>query len=142
MTDTPSPAASHGFQIGQLLRRAYAHAKKHSSAQLGELGDLTPVQASAILALENRPLSQAELGRRIDMEPANVHSFVRRLETAGLTTIEPGNGRRSQIVLTAEGRGLASQVRESARRSADATLARLDPDERETLARLLAKLLS
>jgi DNA-binding MarR family transcriptional regulator len=142
VTDTPSPPASHGFQIGQLLRRAYAHAKKHSSAQLSELGELTPVQASAILALESRPLSQAELGRRIDMEPANVHSFVRRLEAARLTTIEPGSGRRSCIVLTDNGRRIASHVRESARRSADATLARLDPDERETLARLLAKLLS
>lgn len=139
MTDAPSPPASHGFQIGQLLRRAYAHAKKHSSAELGEL---TPVQASAILALESRPLSQAELGRRIDMEPANVHSFVRRLETAGLATIAPGTGRRSQILLTEEGRRMAGQVRESARRSADATLARLNPDERETLARLLTKLLS
>lgn len=142
MTDAPSPPASHGFQIGQLLRRAYAHAKKHSSAELSELGELTPVQASAILALESRPLSQAELGRRIDMEPANVHSFVRRLEAAGLATIAPGTGRRSQILLTEEGRRMAGQVRESARRSADATLTRLDPDERETLARLLTKLLS
>lgn len=142
MTDAPSPPASHGFQIGQLLRRAYAHAKKHSSAELSELGELTPVQASAILALESRPLSQAELGRRIDMEPANVHSFVRRLETAGLATIAPGTGRRSQILLTEEGRRMAGQVRESARRSADATLARLNPDEREMLARLLTKLLS
>lgn len=141
VTET-SHKIGHGPQIGQLLRRAYAHAKKHSSVQLAEIGELTPVQASAILALEDRPLSQAELGRRIDMAPANVHSFVRRLEAAGLATITPGGRRNSQIVLTDDGQRIAARVRESARRSADATLARLDPDERETLVRLLTKLLS
>lgn len=142
MTGATSPSNGHGFQIGQLLRRAYAHAKKHSSAALNDIGELTPIQASAILALENRPLSQAELGRRIDMESANVHSFVRRLEAAGLTMVEQGSGRRSHIRLTEAGSRIAARVRESARRSADATLVRLDPEERETLARLLAKLLS
>lgn len=141
VTDIPRKAG-HGPQIGQLLRRAYAHAKKHSSIELADIGELTPVQASAILTLEHRPLSQAELGRRIDMAPANVHSFVRRLEAAGLAVIAPAGGRGSQIRLTEDGNRIAARVRESARRSADATLARLDPDERETLARLLAKLLS
>ncbi len=130
------------MQIGQLLRRAYAHARKNSSAALSDIGELTPVQASAVLALERRPLSQAELGRWIDMEPANVHSFVRRLQAAGLAAFEPGDGRRPRIMLTDEGRRVAALVHEGARHSADKTLARLDPDERDTLVRLLAKLLS
>lgn len=142
MTDQTDTSAEHGLQIGQLLRRAYAHAKKHSSAELAGIGDLTPVQASALLALARHPMSQAELGRWIDMEPANVHSFVRRLAAAGLSSIEPDGARRSRVVLTADGRRIAEKVREGARRAADTALARLDAEERETLVRLLAKLLS
>jgi DNA-binding MarR family transcriptional regulator len=136
------------FQIGHLLRRAYTHAKKHSSAALLEagleVGELTPVQASAILALEKKDLSQAELGRWIDMKAANVHSFARRLEAAGIASIQvdPTRSRRSSIALTAEGRRIAVIVRQLAHRSADATLARLDASERDWLAQLLAKLLS
>lgn len=132
------------LQIGRLLRRAYAHAKKHSSAALAQIGELTPVQASAILALEQKPLSQAELGRWIDMEPANVYSFVRRLEAGGIVSIEPdaARNRRSSIALTQEGHRIAAPVRTGARQSADATLARLDPGEREMLVALLVKLLS
>jgi DNA-binding MarR family transcriptional regulator len=130
--------------IGQLLRRAYAHAKKQSISSLQGVGELTPMQASALVALDQKALSQAELGRWIDMQPANVHGFVRRLEASGLATIDrcPGNSRKSSIVLTAEGHRIAAIVNESLRRSGDRTMARLDHEERQTLLHLLAKLLS
>jgi DNA-binding MarR family transcriptional regulator len=130
--------------IGQLLRRAYAFAKKQSVASLRGVGDLTPMQASALVALDQKPLSQAELGRWIDMQPANVHGFARRLEASGLATIVqcPEDGRRSSIVLTTEGHRIATIVRENLRRSSARTLARLDEEEQRTLLLLLAKLLA
>ena len=132
------------YQIGQLLRRGYAHAKKHSSAVLLEIGDVTPVQASAILALAQKPRSQAELGRWIDMEKANVHGLVRRLESAGIAAFvdEATRGGRSLVSLTPEGHRLAGLISEALQRSSEATLAQLDADERITLVRLLEKLLS
>ena len=132
------------YQIGQLLRRAYAHARKHSSDALLEIGEITPVQASAILALARKPRSQAELGRWIDMEKANVHGFVRRLESAGIVALlpDPAHGRRSSVVLTPEGHRLARLIAVGSTKSSEATLARLDPEERSVLFRLLEKLLS
>ena len=132
------------YQIGQLLRRAYAHARKHSSDALLEIGEITPVQASAILALARKSRSQAELGRWIDMEKANVHGFVRRLESAGIVafTRDTPHGRRSSVVLTPEGHRLARLIAVGSAQSSAATLARLDADEQATLFRLLEKLLS
>ena len=132
------------YPIGQLLRRGYAHAKKHSSAVLLEIADVTPVQASAILALAQKPRSQADLGRWIDMEKANVHGLVRRLESAGIAAFvdEATRGGRSPVSLTPEGHRIALLISEALQRSSEATLDRLDADERTTLIKLLEKLLS
>jgi len=142
-TDDGADSAAHAAQIGQLLRRAYSLANKHSSAALQDAVSLTPVQASAMLALAERDLSQVELGRWIDMEPANVHGLVRRLETIGMISIRPddADSRRSRIALTPVGRRAVAPIKASAARSAEATLARLDVAERTALVGLLIKLL-
>jgi DNA-binding MarR family transcriptional regulator len=142
--DEDQAEPTRDIQIGQLLRRAYVHAKKHSSAVLLEIGNITPVQASAILALAREPRSQADLGRWIDMEKANVHGLVRRLESAEIVSVEsdPEHGGRSYVALTSEGHRLAALIAEGSQRSSEATLQRLDADERSALLRLLEKLLS
>jgi DNA-binding MarR family transcriptional regulator len=142
--EAEQPVSAREIQIGQLLRRAYARAKKNSSAVLLEIGGVTPVQASAILALAREPRSQADLGRWIDMEKANVHGLVRRLESAGIVSVagDPVHRGRSSVMLTPRGLRLAQLIDEGSRRSSEATLLRLDAEERSRLFHLLEKLLS
>ena len=76
-------AEDAGPPIGYLLRRAYHVAKGNTGALLKAL-DITPTQASAVMALAREgALSQAQLGRTIGMEPGNVHSLISRLKVLG-----------------------------------------------------------
>lgn len=141
-TPTPGPGAFIERQIGHLLRRAYTRARKHSAEALTALGDVSPVQAGALAALMAGPLTQAELGRRIDMEPANTHTLVRRLIAAGLaeTLADPGNKRLSLVRLTAAGKGVADRLEPVLAEGAAATLAPLDPAEQAMLLELLGRI--
>ncbi len=130
-------------QIGHLLRRAYALARKNSAAALAVLGDISPVQASALATLLAGALTQAELGRRIGMESANTHTLIKRMVVMGLIRTRPdaANRRLSLVEHTAGGRRLALQLDDVLARAADATLAPLSIDERETLIALLRLLI-
>lgn len=128
-------------QIGHLLRRAYFRAQRDATEMLAPL-NLTPVQAAALGVLVGGPMSQAALGRRLDMEPANVHALVRRMTAAGLaeTAADPENARRVLVGLTAAGRDAAEALQGPRRAAAETTMRPLTPDERATLLRLLARL--
>ena len=128
-------------QIGHLLRRAYFRAQRNAAEALAPLG-LSPVQAAALGALAGGAMSQAELGRRLDMEPANVHTLVRRLNAAGFieTRPDPDNGRRVLAALTPAGEGALGGLADPRRTAAEATLQALSPEDRATLLRLLARL--
>lgn len=68
---------------------------------------LTHPQYLVMLALwEESPLTVAELGRRLSLEPATLSPLLRRLETAGLVTRErdPHDVRALAVGLTARGR--------------------------------------
>lgn len=128
--------------IGHLLRRAYGRARKNSAEALAALGDVSPVQAAAVAALMGGPLSQAELGRRIDMEPANTHTLVRRMVAAGLaeTHADPANRRLSLVALTAEGQALGARLEPVLAIGAAMTLAPLSEDERRQLVDMLRRM--
>lgn len=137
------PGAFMERQIGHLLRRAYFVARNHSAEALRPLGNVSPVQASALAALMAGPMSQAELGRTIDMEAANTHALVRRLAAAGLaeTFSSPVNARLSLVTLTELGADLAEQLETLLASAAATTLASLDHLEREQLITLLRRIL-
>ena len=139
---TGAPGAFMQRQIGHLLRRAYARARSESAAALLEIGELSPVQASAIAALMEGQLTQADLGRRIGMEPANTHTLVRRLAAAGLVDIntDPGNRRLSLVALSARGSELSERLEAVLKDAAAATLAPLDHAERLQLISLLNRI--
>lgn len=122
-------------QIGHLLRRAYVLARKHSAEALQALGQLSPVQASALAALMSGPLSQAQLGRKIEMEPANTFALVRRLGDAGLVSLSkcPRNSRHSLVALTARGLDVASRLETVLADAAARTLAPLEARDRDRL---------
>jgi DNA-binding MarR family transcriptional regulator len=125
-----------------LLRRAYYRAKSNSSRLLKDLG-ITPMQAATIMTLQQRgPLSQAELGRAIGMEPANVHGLVARLKKQALIGVEPhpSDQRQLCVALAAEGERRAELLARLSAQSADQTLEPLSPAEREQLMDLLLRI--
>ena len=104
---------------------------------------LTHPQYLVMLALWGEsPLSVAELGRRLSLEPATLSPLLKRLEASGMVTRErdPRDVRALAVALTTKGRGL----RHRAERVPPAILARLGmsvtdlEDLRDGLTRLIA----
>jgi DNA-binding MarR family transcriptional regulator len=105
--------------------------------------DITPMQAAAVMTLHRRgPLSQAELGRAIGMEPANVHGLVARLKKQLLigVTSHPTDQRQVRVGLSPQGERCALLLAQLSAQSAAQTLDPLAPEEREKLMELLARI--
>ena len=129
-------------QVGHLLRRAYQRASSHLASRIRP-HDLTPVQHATLIRLwELGPLSQNQLGRVVDMPPANIHSLVRRLESRGLVRRDssPKDKRLLTVSLTDEGRALVETLIPLDAASTEAALRGLDPAERATLYAILRKM--
>jgi len=129
-------------RVGHLLRRAYSVAKANTSAGLRELG-ITPMQAAAMMALRRAgTMSQAELGRAIGMERANIHGLVARMQKLEIvaTAPDPTDARQVRIVLSAAGMRHTDEIARASAASAETTLAPLTTDERATLIALLGKI--
>lgn len=125
-----------------MLRRAYYRAKNATNRALKGLG-VTPMQAATLMTLQRRgTLSQADLGRAIGMEPANVHGLVARLKKLDLIVIEahPNDQRQVRVNLSAAGTRSAAKLAQLSAQSAEETLRRLAPAERETLMELLSRI--
>jgi len=124
-----------------LLRRAYYRAKNNTNRLLKGLG-VTPMQAATIMTLHRGARSQADLGRAIGMEPANVHGLVARLKKQGLIDVEshPTDQRQVSVALSEAGERSAAKLAVLSAQAATATLECLAPDERETLMELLSRI--
>ena len=100
----------------------------------------------AVLAAlaEFGPLSQAELGRRLGLDRANVNGIVTRLERDGQLrrTPDPRDRRRLVLTPTIQGSGRLADLEHLATEVQDALLAPLDQAEREQLRSLLDKVLA
>jgi len=95
-----NPFDSH---LGYLLRRA-------SNAVIGELAQrldtigLKVSEASILLLIERNPrITQSDLGRMLGIKRANMVPLAAGLESRGLVTREPVDGRSHGLVLTAAG---------------------------------------
>lgn len=125
-----------------MLRRAYHRAKGDTTRLLKDLG-ITPMQAATVMTLYRRgPLSQADLGRTIGMEPANVHGLVARLRKQLLIDVEPHptDQRQVRVTLSPLGERQAGTIAELSLQSATDTLAPLTPAERDQLMELLGRI--
>lgn len=100
------------------------------------------MQAAAIMVLhEHGSISQAELGRAIGMEPANVHGLIARLEKGGLLELHPDerDNRKTNVSLSSTGQRRAARIASLTARAAEMTLDVFDAREREEFFALLSR---
>ncbi|MGI3168215.1 MarR family winged helix-turn-helix transcriptional regulator [Pseudooceanicola sp. C21-150M6] len=139
-------SAEHGYllddQIGYLLRKAYQ--RNSTIFQSTVPGNLTPTQFSVMHRLaEDGPVSQNQLGRSVAMDSATTKGVVDRLIGRGflVTRRDPGDRRRHLVSLTPEGVALIDEAVEAAKQVTADTLAPLREREKETLLRLLSRII-
>lgn len=128
--------------IGFLLRRAHQRHVALFSAGMAHV-ELTPTQFTALLkAVELGRITQNHLGRLAAMDPATIQGVVRRLIARGLMRRGPDKMDRRTAVLqpTDAGVALITDVVACARRSHEAALAPLSPEERVHVLALLRKM--
>jgi DNA-binding MarR family transcriptional regulator len=129
-------------QIGFILRQA---SQRHVLI-FGSMmpAGLTPTQFSVINMLDRlETCSQNQLGRFVAMDAATVKGVIDRLSAKGLMQIapDPDDARQLLVSLTDDGRRLAADCVEAARRITGKTLAPLTAAEQKTLLALLKKIL-
>ena len=115
---------------GLLERRAAEH-------------DLSIIQTRLLGVLRDRKPTMNELARFLGLDKSSVTGLVDRAERRGLVTRVPSTtDRRAVLVsLTDEGRSFVSQAAAAFETDVSALLSRLPPRERETLARIVSRLL-
>jgi DNA-binding MarR family transcriptional regulator len=88
--------------------------------------------------------SQAELGRRCTMDRSDVVAAVNELAERGFVqrTPDPADRRRNQVTLTQAGESHLRQLDETLDRAQENLLGPLPDADRQTLIRLLARLLA
>ncbi|MEQ0565342.1 MarR family transcriptional regulator [Amycolatopsis sp. NEAU-NG30] len=88
--------------------------------------------------------SQAELGRRCTMDRSDVVAAVNELAERGFVqrTPDPADRRRNQVTLTQTGENHLRQLDETLDRAQDDLLGPLPDADRQTLIRLLGRLLA
>lgn len=105
--------------------------------------NLTPTQFSVIVKLlQLGECSQNELGRKTAMDVATIKGVVERLRSRKLVEVKPDpvDKRRSLIALTEDARSLADKLYAAGLKITEETLKPLNPSERKTFLKLLAKL--
>jgi len=127
--------------VGFLLRRAH---QRHVAVFMAGMphGELTPTQFVALLkTVELGRVTQNHLGRLAAMDPATIQGVVRRLTARGLMRRgrNPMDRRTALLEATEAGIALITRVVACARRSHEAALAPLSPEERVRFLTLLRK---
>ena len=115
---------------GLLERRAAEH-------------DLSIIQTRLLGVLRDRTPTMNELARFLGLDKSSVTGLVDRAERRGLVDRVPSTtDRRAVLVsLTDEGRAFVSQAAAAFEADVSALLSRLPPRERETLSRIVSRLL-
>lgn len=128
--------------VGHWLRRAHHSTASTLSRQIKKF-DLTPAQLATLVRVrELGQVSQNELGRRVAMEPANIHKIVNRLLNRRLILArkDPADTRKTLLRLSKKGETLVEQVEPLHWRATKETMSVLNPTERRELLRLLRRL--
>jgi DNA-binding MarR family transcriptional regulator len=115
---------------GMLERRAAEH-------------DLSIIQTRLLGVLRDRKPTMQELARFLGLDKSSVTGLVDRAERRGLVVRVPSaTDRRAVLVsLTDDGRSLVSRAAAGFEADVSALLSRLPPRERETLSRIISRLL-
>jgi DNA-binding MarR family transcriptional regulator len=128
-------------QAGFLMRVAM---QRHTSIFTSRMiEDLTQTQFAALAKLlEVGPCSQNQLGRLIYLDAATIKGVVDRLRLRSfvITSDDPKDRRRMDVMLTDRGRQVTEAAVKVAAEITAATLAPLTPDEQRAIGKLLKKL--
>jgi DNA-binding MarR family transcriptional regulator len=112
--------------MGQLLRRLRAEAKS---------GEISWSQMSIMARLDAGPMTTADLARAENMKPQSMGASLAQMEEDGLVKRQahPTDGRQILFALTPAGIEGRYRSRLAKREWLLATIAKLDPDEQQTL---------
>ncbi len=128
-------------QVGFILRLA---SQRHTAIFAARMvAGLTPTQFAALARLaEVGATSQNHLGRLIAIDVATIKGVVDRLRQRGFIAAlpDPRDRRRVMLDLTDEGRRVIAEAVAAGTEITEATLAPLEPEERDRLVTLLRKL--
>ncbi|HEY2223662.1 MarR family winged helix-turn-helix transcriptional regulator [Actinomycetospora sp.] len=139
--DDTAPASFRDMTFWR-LRRANRLVEQAIHARLESAGLRRPYVYGILATLADAgPASQAEIGRRLGVDPSDMVAALNELESEGRARRErdPDDRRRNLVVLTDVGREVLTEVTAELRIAEDEALGALDPDERATLRDLLGK---
>jgi DNA-binding MarR family transcriptional regulator len=137
------PAAGYRLedQVGYILRQA---SQRHAAIFAESIPEqLTTTQFATLVRLADvGPCSQNELGRLTSMDGATIKGVTDRLIQRGFVAaaVDPEDGRRRVLALTASGRDAVTRAIPSAIGITERTLEPLTPGERAEFLELLKKL--
>ena len=137
---TPSPWLDN--LVGYALRRAQMKVFQHLVEQLAQ-HDLRPAQFTAMAIIEQEPgLMQADLARKLAIEPPQLVLLLNKLESRGLAErVRAKQDKRSYgLYLSKEGKALLRKLNKLAEASDATATEPLDDDERAQLLALLQKI--
>lgn len=126
-------------RLSRLLVSAAEQAKSRFTAAVEPLG--LPVQLARTMLALGRPTTMGELAAQLGFDPSYVTGLADQLEERGLIERVPGADRRVKILqLTAVGVTTRDQIFVAVNRNLTITQ-RFTPEERDTLASLLERLI-
>jgi len=138
---TADPAALLLERPGVLVRRLHQVHSAMFQEECSAFG-VTPVQYSLLSLAEAAPgLDQGSAAAGLRLDRFTTADVIRRLVAAGLLRVAAGTDRRMRLLfLTAKGKRTLAAMQESATRAHDRLVAPLPPAQRETLLKLLRRL--
>ena len=138
-TRVPAALAPH---VGFLVFAAFMHAQRTAVAALR--GELHPRLLVVLRAIDEGPISQGELGARLDLGRTTMVGIVDALEARRLVERrrDPADRRAYQLVVTPAGAEALARFGPVLRQCEGEILGRLSTDERARLNELLRRLLA
>jgi DNA-binding MarR family transcriptional regulator len=129
---------SFGFHLVKVCKQYF----NYLNTVLSEFG-LYEGQHTLLLQLwDEDGLPQAELTKRLGVEPASVSKGVERMESAGFVQRkpDPDDARANRIYLTEHGRTLEEPVKRTLREAEERLVSNMSVEERLLLRRLLLQM--
>ena len=127
-----------------LLTQVAVHAHRLASEGFGKVGARGYHYRILAALAEFGPASQADLGRRCNMDRSDVVAAINELSEQHCVerTPDPDDRRRNRVTLTPAGLQQLKRMDQALDRVQDDLLGPLSPAERQTLTRLLTRLLT
>ncbi|MGW3328889.1 MarR family winged helix-turn-helix transcriptional regulator [Streptomyces virginiae] len=125
-----------------LVGRVAARGRELVAAALAAEGLKLMHHAVLAATAEYGPVAQADLGRRLAVDPKDMVGMLNHVQEAGLVlrTPDPADRRKNAVTVTPEGTAVLARCAALAEAANAEFLAPLDPAEREHLVALLTRL--